>query len=282
MAVSSYQATDAPPARHEIRRKVAVLISQTRRRGSSLCQADLCQILPGERRERHERHLSWRCAVDIVGAIVHGKAGGSCDAVVRVGDPTGSSPAVGKQTRVEAAAASQPAGGSSVQRQGREAAPLEGSAAANIARRGTEGQGGPLPHHDRIQSLFGRHDLSGVFAGSGPRDAAVQRTTAAGVTGGGPAVAPPKAGIDKPGFIDRKDGANLHADPVQASDRLVRDQPLPPATRVFVSGMHPQGSDWWYVTAFLPDALVRGYVQGVARQHAPPRAAGGAAPGHRR
>jgi hypothetical protein len=38
-------------------------------------------------------------------------------------------------------------------------------------------------------------------------------------------------------------------------------QPLPPATRVFVSGVHPQTAQWWYVTAFLPDALVRGYVQ---------------------
>ncbi len=39
-------------------------------------------------------------------------------------------------------------------------------------------------------------------------------------------------------------------------------QPLPPATRVFVSGQHPQTSGWWYVTAFLPSAIMRGYVQG--------------------
>ena len=285
-----------------------------------------------------------------VGDIVHGKVGGRCNALVRAGDPAGASPAVGKETLVEAVAASPPAGGSVTQRRGGGDAPLEGSAAANIARRGTEGAGGPLPHHDRIQSLFGRHDLSGVtahegpaareaarslgaeayahgdavafasspdlhtaaheaahvvqqrsgvqlkggidqpgdlherhadavadavvagrsaaplldqFAGSGQRDAAVQRAPATAGTGGSAAVTPPQAGIDQPGFIDRKDGANLHTDPVHASDRLVRDQPLPPATRVFVSGTHPQGSDWWYITAFLPDALVRGYVQSV-------------------
>ncbi|HWN66998.1 MAG TPA: RNase A-like domain-containing protein [Haliangium sp.] len=31
---------------------------------------------------------------------------------------------------------------------------------------------------------------------------------------------------------------------------------------MFVTGTHPQASAWWYVTAFLPGAIVRGYVQG--------------------
>src|SRR5262249_55454848 len=40
-------------------------------------------------------------------------------------------------------------------------------------------------------------------------------------------------------------------------------QPLPPATRVFVSGTHPSAPAWWYVTAYLHDrTMVRGYVQG--------------------
>jgi hypothetical protein len=30
---------------------------------------------------------------------------------------------------------------------------------------------------------------------------------------------------------------------------------------VFVSGSHPSSPQWWYVTAFLPDEIVRGYVQ---------------------
>jgi hypothetical protein len=41
----------------------------------------------------------------------------------------------------------------------------------------------------------------------------------------------------------------------------VRSSPLPPATQVFVSGTHPSASQWWYVTAFLPDEIIRGYVQ---------------------
>jgi hypothetical protein len=41
----------------------------------------------------------------------------------------------------------------------------------------------------------------------------------------------------------------------------VIDAPLSPATRVFVSGTHPSAPEWWYVTAFLPDKIVRGYVQ---------------------
>jgi len=45
--------------------------------------------------------------------------------------------------------------------------------------------------------------------------------------------------------------------------RHKRPEPLPPATRVFVSGTHPQASSWWYVTAFLDKRMLRGYVQGV-------------------
>ncbi|HET9622247.1 MAG TPA: hypothetical protein VFP84_12830 [Kofleriaceae bacterium] len=41
----------------------------------------------------------------------------------------------------------------------------------------------------------------------------------------------------------------------------VRDQPLPAATQVFVSGSHPRAPAWWYVTAYLDGAMVRGYVQ---------------------
>jgi hypothetical protein len=36
---------------------------------------------------------------------------------------------------------------------------------------------------------------------------------------------------------------------------------LPPATRVFVSGQHPQTAEWLYITAYLPDTIARGYVQ---------------------
>lgn len=105
-------------------------------------------------------------------------------------------------------------------------------------------------------------EAEGPVEGGRQHEAAVQRSPATIGATTGAAVTPPTAGIDKTGFIDRKDGANLHTDPVGSADVLVRDKPLPPATRVFVSGTHPRGADWWYVTAFLPEAMVRGYVQG--------------------
>lgn len=74
-------------------------------------------------------------------------------------------------------------------------------------------------------------------------------------------ITPPKGGLDKPGFIDHSDGANLRTGPAEAGGEKVRDAPLPPATRVFVSGTHSAASQWWYVTAFLPGEVVRGYVQ---------------------
>jgi hypothetical protein len=73
--------------------------------------------------------------------------------------------------------------------------------------------------------------------------------------------APPKAGINLIGFIDHGDGAHLRMGPSEAGAPLARSQPLSPATRVFVSGVHPETSQWWYVTAFLPGEIARGYVQ---------------------
>ncbi len=74
-------------------------------------------------------------------------------------------------------------------------------------------------------------------------------------------VTPPKGGINKPGFIDNGDGANIRTGPAESGGQKVRDQPLPPATRVFVSGTHPDAAAWWYVTAYLDGTMVRGYVQ---------------------
>jgi Domain of unknown function (DUF4157) len=283
-----------------------------------------------------------------VAATVHGKAGKGSTTDGGARDPAAALPAMGKRTLVEAVPTPVP-GSTGVQHTGEAAAPLEGEAAAQIARHGTEGAGGPLPHLDRIQSLFGRHDVTGVTTHQGPEasqaaqslgarayahenavafasspdlhtaaheaahvvqqrkgvqlragidepgdsyerhadavavavvagrsaeplldqlaaggqhEAAVQRSPAAIGATTGPVVTPPAAGIDKTGFIDRKDGANLHTDPIRSADTLVRDEPLPPAARVFVSGTHPHGAGWWYVTAFLPHTMVRGYVQG--------------------
>ncbi|HEX3474476.1 MAG TPA: hypothetical protein VHT91_05510 [Kofleriaceae bacterium] len=99
---------------------------------------------------------------------------------------------------------------------------------------------------------------------TGAPGAAVQRKpadTSAASGGGGPAVTPPKGGINKTGFIDNSDGANIRTGPAESGGQKVRDQPLPPATRVFVSGTHPTASQWWYVTAYLDGTMVRGYVQ---------------------
>jgi hypothetical protein len=74
-------------------------------------------------------------------------------------------------------------------------------------------------------------------------------------------IAAPTGGVNLPGFIDTSDGANLRTGPAESGGKTVIDAPLPPATRVFVSGTHPSAPQWWYVTAFLPEKIVRGYVQ---------------------
>jgi hypothetical protein len=282
----------------------------------------------------------------IVVAIVHGKVGrGNFEGDAR--DHAEALPLVGKRTLVESSVAFQRDCGSAVQRMGGAEAPLEGAAATSIARSGTAGAGGQLPHLARIQSLFGRYDVSGVTAHEGPpareasrslgaqaythgnavafasppdlhtaaheaahvvqqrsgvqlkggidqpgdayeqhadavadavvagrcavplldqiptggqREAAVQRVPAV-PAGSNTGVAAPKGGIDKAGFIDHSDGANIRTGPKESAGTTVRDKPLPPATRVFVSGAHPDAPQWWYVTAYLDEAMVRGYVQ---------------------
>jgi hypothetical protein len=99
---------------------------------------------------------------------------------------------------------------------------------------------------------------------AGAPSAAVQRKAgapSAGSSGGSPGITPPTGGINKTGFIDNSDGANIRTGPAESGGRKIRDQPLPPATRVFVSGTHPDASAWWYVTAYLDGTMVRGYVQ---------------------
>jgi hypothetical protein len=76
-----------------------------------------------------------------------------------------------------------------------------------------------------------------------------------------PHVAPPESGIDKQGFIDNSKGAPLYGAPAEAGGQLLRDAPLPPATRVFASGIHPRLKHWWYVTAFVDQTMLRGYVE---------------------
>jgi hypothetical protein len=71
-----------------------------------------------------------------------------------------------------------------------------------------------------------------------PRSPAQPAPGTKGAHGGNRAahVAPPEAGIDKPGFVDNS--------PIKAGGELVRDAPLPPAARVFVSGRYPSPKRW--------------------------------------
>jgi hypothetical protein len=76
------------------------------------------------------------------------------------------------------------------------------------------------------------------------------------------AIDPPAAGAHQPGFIDHNEGSNLRTRPAELpGSTTLTPAPLPPATRVFVSGQHPQSAEWLYITAYLPDTIARGYVQ---------------------
>lgn len=102
--------------------------------------------------------------------------------------------------------------------------------------------------------------------GSARRQVSLQRL--AGPAGGplktvADSITPPKAGINKVGFIKNTEGANLRSGPAELpGSRELTTAPLPPGTRVFVSGTHPQKPEWHYVTATLASQMVRGYVQG--------------------
>jgi len=117
---------------------------------------------------------------------------------------------------------------------------------------------------DRVVAGESAAALLDQMSGRGHGGGAVQRAPAMPAPhtdASGSEITPPVAGIDKPGFIDNSDGANIHTGPAEQGAKTVRDQPLPPATQVFVSGTHPSAPDWWYVTAHLAGTLVRGYVQ---------------------
>ncbi len=107
----------------------------------------------------------------------------------------------------------------------------------------------------------GKHTLTGDLPAHAPVQHAPVHGTMSGPSGQGRRVEPPAAGIDKPGFIDNSKGAPIYNTPAEAGGDLIRDAPLPPAARVFVSGTHPRLKHWWYVTAFLDGSMVRGYVE---------------------
>jgi hypothetical protein len=127
---------------------------------------------------------------------------------------------------------------------------------------------GGLPHEtDAGSSMVGQH---GGAVASSHRGAKVGAPVQHAPARGGPSAArrepadhvePPAPGINKPGFIDNSKGAPIYNTPAEAGGELVRDPPLPPAARVFVSGTHPRLKHWWYVTSFGDGTMVRGYVE---------------------
>ncbi|TMQ12894.1 MAG: DUF4157 domain-containing protein [Deltaproteobacteria bacterium] len=163
---------------------------------------------------------------------MHGKVGKGSLAGELAHGVTADLPVVGKQTLTEAITSAHPAS-VVVQRNSLTPAPLEDAAAVDVARRGTDGAGGPLPHRDRIQLLFGRHDISGVTAHEGPAASQAARSLGAQAYAHGNAVAfasPPdlhtaaheaahvvqqRVGVQLKGGIDRPgDTYERHADAV--------------------------------------------------------------------
>jgi hypothetical protein len=91
----------------------------------------------------------------------------------------------------------------------------------------------------------GKRTLTEQLVPHAPVQRSPARPASGGATGTGaaghePHVAPPEAGIDKPGFVDNSKGAPIYNAPAEAGGELLRDAPLPPATRVFASGTHPR------------------------------------------
>lgn len=125
----------------------------------------------------------------------------------------------------------------------------------------------PLPHSD-TEADADRRTASRSPIGNA---STVRASATTGAATGSPSpratsdalVDPPVEGINKMGFIDNSDGANIRTGPAESGGVTVRDQPLPPTTRVFVGGTHPNTKSWWYVTAQLDQTFFRGYVQGL-------------------
>ena len=95
-------------------------------------------------------------------------------AVAADAGPAPARPTPGKATLVQL----QEARAGAVQLQAGDGVGASGGAALDVAARGTSGAGSALPHLDRIQAAFGRHDVSGVAAHTGPE--AVQASRALG------------------------------------------------------------------------------------------------------
>jgi hypothetical protein len=184
--------------------------------------------------------------------VVHDKVGGRAESTEGAAD-RGASPAVGKRTQVDALPSLEATAGAPIQRASSGEAHVQGVSPASIARQGTEGSGGRLPHYDRIQSLFGHHDISGVTSHEGPAAASASDALGARAFAHGNAVAfgsspdlhtaaheaahvvqqrggvQLKGGLDQPG-----DAYERHADAV--ADAVVAGKSAQPLLDTFAPG----------------------------------------------
>jgi hypothetical protein len=115
---------------------------------------------------------------------------------------------------------------------------------------------GPAGDLILLQRTVGNKAVASVLAGNASSQT-LQRAARPGVRD----IARPASGINKIGFVDSSDGANVRSAPAESGGQILTDEPLPATTKVFVSGVHPAAGQWWYVTAFLSQGMVRGYVQ---------------------
>jgi hypothetical protein len=84
--------------------------------------------------------------------------------------------------------------------------------------------------------------LTALQGATDPSGASGAATPAAPGAASGPApgaIDSPQPGIDKPGFIDNDDGANIRTGPAELHGIALTPRPLPPTTRVFVTGIQP-------------------------------------------
>ncbi|MBM7112707.1 AHH domain-containing protein [Archangium primigenium] len=66
----------------------------------------------------------------------------------------------------------------------------------------------------------------------------------------------------KIGFVDHRDGTNLRSLPAELpGSKCLTNTPLPPGTRVCVTGPHAHTPEWLEVAAYLDGLLLSGYVQ---------------------
>lgn len=116
--------------------------------------------------------------------------------------------------------------------------------------------------HDAQPTATG-FDVEGALLAEQSRVCQAQELLSGGAASdvGGDVPADPTPGINKSGFIDHGDGSNIRSGPAESGGRTLTAAPLPPATRVFVSGTHPDTAEWVYVSADAPGGVVVGYVQ---------------------